>query len=61
MYEFIKVKPATIYKAPKKGYYIKAGTRIYIPSLEPFTDLKEGLTYYFNDTKTKVKRIQNYI
>lgn len=61
MYNYIKVKPATIKATPKGRHYIKADRRIYIPSLNNFSSLKDGTTYIFNDTGTKVKRIKNYI
>lgn len=62
MFEFIQVKPATIKATPKSlKRYIKAGQRIYLESLSNYTSLKDGTTYIFNDTGTKVKRIKNYI
>lgn len=62
MYNYIKVKPATIKATPKSlKKYIKAGQRIYLESLSNYTSLKDGTTYIFNDDKTQVKRIKNYI
>lgn len=61
MFELIQVKPARIQATPKGRHYIKANSRVYIPSLDSFTSLSDGTTYIFNDDRTQVKRIKNYI
>ena len=61
MFDFIKTKPATIKRAKRKGAYINANGRQYLQSLEPYTDLNTGITHYYNESRTKVKRIINYI
>jgi hypothetical protein len=61
MYELIRVRPATIKRANKKGAYINANGRKYLEALNHYTSLRDGTTYIFNEQKTKVKRITNYI
>ena len=61
MYELIKTKSATLRKAPRKGAYIVANGRKYLTSTDDYSDLNTGITNYFSNDKTKVKRIQNYI
>ena len=61
MFEFIKVRPATIKRAKRQGQYINANGRKYLDSLDHYTSLENGTTHYFNEHKTQVKRVLNYI
>jgi len=61
MFELIRVRPATVKRANRKGQYINANGRKYLQSLDDYTSLCDGLTHYFNEHKTQVKRVLNYI
>ena len=61
MFELIRVRPATIKRAKRNGQYINANGRKYLDSLDHYTSLSDGLTHYFNEHKTQVKRVLNYI
>ena len=61
MFELIRVRPAAVKRAKRKGQYINANGRKYLNSLDDYTSLDNGTTHYFNEHRTQVKRVLNYI
>ena len=60
-FEHLTTKAAKVQTSPKGRHYIKAGSRVYLPTLNNYSSLRDGKTYIFNEDKTKVKRLLNWI
>ena len=60
-FEHLTTKAAKVQTSPKGRHYIKAGSRVYLPTLNNYSSLTDGKTYIFNKDKTKVKRLLNWI
>jgi hypothetical protein len=61
MFEALTTKAAKVQTSPKGRHYIKAGSRVYLPTLNNYSSLTDGKTYIFNKDKSKVKRLLNWI
>lgn len=60
-FDVITAKAAKVQTTPTGRYYIKAGTRVYLETLNNHSSLNDGKTYIFSRDKRKVKRIINWI
>ena len=60
-FEYLTTKAAKVQTSPKGRHYIKAGSRVYLPTLNNHSSLTDGKTYIFNEDKSKVKRLLNWI
>lgn len=60
-FEALTTKAAKVQTSPKGKHYIKAGARVYLPTLNNYSSLTDGKTYIFNKDKSKVKRLLNWI
>jgi len=60
-FEHLTTKAAKVQTSPKGRHYIKAGARVYLPTLNNHSSLTDGKTYIFNKDKSKVKRLLNWI
>ena len=61
MFEALTNKASKVKTSAKGKHYIKAYTRVYLPTLNNYSSLEDGKTYIFSKDKTKVKRLLNWI